>query len=143
MDRKRRLKIYKPLFWFDRPDDMTIKALNGILHGENDLVSLNQNDVRNLVTGSNCVAVSYRCPINVRDAVHYTKRLDAYTYLVIMLYAFKSHFDSIREITLGFKSHISRLNHLGINYIVHIIKTNYNIFYLQYGYNMATIFVSL
>jgi hypothetical protein len=35
-----------------------------------------------------------------------------------MLYAVISHFDSIREVTLGFKSHISRLNHLGINYIV-------------------------
>jgi hypothetical protein len=51
-------------------------------------------------------------------ANHYTKRLDAYTHLVIMLYAVISHFDSIREVTLGFKSHISRLNHLGINYIV-------------------------
>ncbi len=70
MNRRIRLKIYKQLFWFDRPDDMTIKALNGILHGENDLISLNQNDVRNLVTGSNYVAVSYRCSINVRDAVH-------------------------------------------------------------------------
>ena len=51
-------------------------------------------------------------------ANRYTKRLDAYQHLVIMLYAQLGRFDSLREVELGFLSSASRMNHFGMNYMV-------------------------
>ena len=51
-------------------------------------------------------------------ANRYTKRLDAYQHLVIMLYAQLGQFDSLREIELGFLSAASRMNHFGMDYMV-------------------------
>lgn len=51
-------------------------------------------------------------------ANRYTKRLDAYQHLVIMLYATFAGLGSLREIVLGFLSSASRMNHLGLNYMV-------------------------
>lgn len=51
-------------------------------------------------------------------ANRYTKRLDAYQHLVIMLYATFAGLGSLREIVLGFLSAASRMNHLGLNYMV-------------------------
>ena len=48
----------------------------------------------------------------------YTKRLDAYQHLVIMLYAQLGQFDSLREVELGFLCAASRMNHFGIDYMV-------------------------
>ncbi len=48
----------------------------------------------------------------------YTKRLDAYQHLIIMLYAQLGHFDSLREVELGFLSAASRMNHFGMDYMV-------------------------
>ncbi len=49
-------------------------------------------------------------------ANRYTKRLDAYQHLVIMLYATFAGLGSLREIVLGFLSAASRMNHLGLNW---------------------------
>ena len=51
-------------------------------------------------------------------ANRYTKRLDAYQHLVILLYAQLGRFDSLREVELGFLSSASRMNHFGMNYMV-------------------------
>lgn len=51
-------------------------------------------------------------------ANRYTKRLDGYQHLVIMLYAIFAGLGSLREIVLGFLSSASRMNHLGLNYMV-------------------------
>ncbi|MCR5570235.1 MAG: DUF4372 domain-containing protein, partial [Paludibacteraceae bacterium] len=48
----------------------------------------------------------------------YTKRLDAYQHLVIMLYAQLGQFDSLREVELGFLCAASRMNHFRIDYMV-------------------------
>ena len=48
----------------------------------------------------------------------YTKRLDAYQHLVIMLYAQLGQFDSLREVELGILCAASRMNHFGIDYMV-------------------------
>ena len=42
-------------------------------------------------------------------ANRYTKRLDAYQHLIIMLYAQLGQFDSLRELELGFLSAASRM----------------------------------
>ena len=52
------------------------------------------------------------------NANRYTKRLDAYQHLVIMLYAQLGQFDSLREVELGFLCAASRMNHFGIDYMV-------------------------
>ena len=51
-------------------------------------------------------------------ANRYTKRLDAYQHLIIMLYAQLGQFDSLRELELGFLSAASRMNHFGMDYMV-------------------------
>ena len=48
----------------------------------------------------------------------YTKRLDSYQHLVIMLYATLGQFNSLREVELGFLSSATRMNHFGLNYMV-------------------------
>lgn len=40
----------------------------------------------------------------------YTKRLDSYQHLVIMLYAVFGQFNSLREVELGFLSSATRMN---------------------------------
>ncbi|MBR6182304.1 MAG: DUF4372 domain-containing protein [Prevotella sp.] len=37
----------------------------------------------------------------------YTKHLDSYTHLIIMLYAVLTNSSSLREVVLGFESHVS------------------------------------
>lgn len=51
-------------------------------------------------------------------ANRYTKRLDAYQHLTIMLYAQLGQFDSLRELELGFLAAASRMNHFGMDYMV-------------------------
>ena len=51
-------------------------------------------------------------------ANRYTKRLDAYQHLVIMLYAQLGQFESLRDIELGFLCAASRMNHFGMDYMV-------------------------
>lgn len=53
-----------------------------------------------------------------QHANRYTKRLDAYTHLVIMLYAVLNNFNSLREVVSGFVTTVTRLRHFGLNYIV-------------------------
>lgn len=53
-----------------------------------------------------------------KKANRYTKRLDAYQHLVIMLYAALGRFDSLRELELGFLSSATRMNHFGLDYMV-------------------------
>lgn len=48
----------------------------------------------------------------------YTKSLDAYQHLIIMLYAQLGQFNSLRELELGFLSAASRMNHFGMDYMV-------------------------
>lgn len=48
----------------------------------------------------------------------YTKRLDSYQHLVIMLYAVLGQFNSLREVELGFLSSATRMNHFGLDYMV-------------------------
>ena len=52
------------------------------------------------------------------NANRYTKRLDAYQHLVIMLYAQLGHFESLRDLELGFLSAASRMNYFGMDYMV-------------------------
>lgn len=52
------------------------------------------------------------------NANRYTKRLDAYQHLVIMLYAQLGRFESLRDLELGFLSAASRMNHFGMDYMV-------------------------
>ena len=51
-------------------------------------------------------------------ANRYTKRLDAYQHLIIMLYAQLGQFESLRDIELGFLCAASRMNHFGMDYMV-------------------------
>lgn len=51
-------------------------------------------------------------------ANRYTKRLDAYQHLVIMLYASLGMFESLRDLELGFLSAATRMNHFGLDYMV-------------------------
>lgn len=51
-------------------------------------------------------------------ANRYTKRLDAYQHLLIMLYATLGQFQSLRDIEIGFLASASRLNHFGMDYMV-------------------------
>ena len=54
----------------------------------------------------------------LKKANRYTKRLDAYQHLVIMLYAALGQFESLRDLELGFLSAASRMNHFGLDYMV-------------------------
>ena len=51
-------------------------------------------------------------------ANRYTKHLDAYQHLIIMLYAQLGQFESLREVELGFLCAASRMNHFGMDYMV-------------------------
>lgn len=51
-------------------------------------------------------------------ANRYTKRLDAYQHLIIMLYAQLGQFESLSEVELGFLCAASRMNHFGMDYMV-------------------------
>jgi len=52
------------------------------------------------------------------QADRYTKRLDAYQHLIIMLFATLGEFVSLRELEIGFLTAASRMNHFGIDYMV-------------------------
>lgn len=45
----------------------------------------------------------------------YVKRFDAWTHLVVMLYAVRNRFDSLREITASLQAEARKLRHLGIS----------------------------
>ena len=51
------------------------------------------------------------------SADRYTKKLDAYQHLVIMLYAVFGDFKSLRELEIGFLASSSRMNHFGLTYM--------------------------
>ena len=51
-------------------------------------------------------------------ANYYTKHLDGYSHLVVMLYAVLSNLRSLREVCLGFAAHATRMNHLGIDHMI-------------------------
>lgn len=51
-------------------------------------------------------------------ANRYTKRLDAYQHLVIMLFSCFGQFESLRELELAFCASASRMNHFGLDYMV-------------------------
>ena len=48
----------------------------------------------------------------------YVKSFDAFTHLVVMIYAALSGAKSIRQVVEGFEANVTRLNHLGISYLV-------------------------
>lgn len=48
----------------------------------------------------------------------YTKRLDGYVHLVVMLYGVLMRHESLREIVVGMLSEANKLQHLGIDYMV-------------------------
>lgn len=48
----------------------------------------------------------------------YTKRLDSYQHLIIMLFATLGEFVSLRELEIVFLSAASRMNHFGMDYMV-------------------------
>ena len=47
----------------------------------------------------------------------YVKSFDAFTHLVVMIYAALSGAKSIRQVVEGFEANVTRLNHLGIAYL--------------------------
>ena len=51
-------------------------------------------------------------------ANRYTKHLDGYAHLVVMLYAVLSNLRSLRETCLGFAANATRMNHLGIDHMI-------------------------
>ena len=51
-------------------------------------------------------------------ANYYTKHLDGYSHLVVMLYAVLSNLRSLREVCLGFAANATRMNHLGIDHMI-------------------------
>ena len=51
-------------------------------------------------------------------ANYYTKHLDGYSHLVVMLYAVLSNLRSLRETCLGFAANATRMNHLGIDHMI-------------------------
>jgi hypothetical protein len=51
-------------------------------------------------------------------ANYYTKHLDGYSHLVVMLYAVLSNLRSLHETTLGFADNATRMSHLGINRMI-------------------------
>lgn len=52
------------------------------------------------------------------ESDEYTKRLNSYQHLVIMLYSVFGQFNSLRELELGFLSSATRMNHFGLDYMV-------------------------
>ena len=51
-------------------------------------------------------------------ANYYTKHLDGYSHLVVMLYSVLSNLRSLRETCLGFAANATRMNHLGIDHMI-------------------------
>ena len=51
-------------------------------------------------------------------ANYYTKHLDGYSHLVVMLYAVLSNLRSLREVCLGFAANATRMNHLGMDHMI-------------------------
>ena len=51
------------------------------------------------------------------DYDRYTKKLDAYTHLVTLLFAVLKGYDSLREIIIGLLGETHKLRHLGITYV--------------------------
>ena len=51
-------------------------------------------------------------------ADYYTKHLDGYSHLIVMLYAVLSNLRSLREVCLGFAANATRMNHLGIDHMI-------------------------
>ena len=51
-------------------------------------------------------------------ANYYTKHLDGYSHMVVMLYAVLSNLRSLRETCLGFAANATRMNHLGIDHMI-------------------------
>ena len=51
-------------------------------------------------------------------ANRYTKHLDGYSHLVVMLYAVLSNLRSLREVCLGFAANATRMNHLGMDHMI-------------------------
>ena len=47
----------------------------------------------------------------------YTKKFDAYTHLVTLLFAVLKGYDSLREIVIGLLGETHKLGHLGITYV--------------------------
>ncbi len=75
-------------------------------------------------------------------ANYYTKHLDGYSHLVVMLDAVLSNLRSLRETCLGFAANATRMNHLGIDLpvfvdytegIVHDHEAMERLFDLPYG----------
>ncbi len=71
---------------------------------------------------SQLIKLMDRYKINVlasrSGANHYTKHLDGYSHLVVMLYAVLSNLRSLREVCLGFAANATRMNHLGIDHMI-------------------------
>ena len=51
-------------------------------------------------------------------ANYYTKHLDGYSHLVVMLYAVLSNLRSLREVCLGFAANATRMNHFGLDHMI-------------------------
>ena len=76
----------------------------------------------------------------------YTKRLDSYQHLIIMLFATLGEFVSLRELEIGFLTAASRMNHFGMDYLVRhstlsdanarrppaFLEAVYNVLYARY-----------
>ena len=70
---------------------------------------------------SQLIKLMDRSKINIlaskSGANYYTKHLDGYSHLVVMLYAVLSNLRSLRETCLGFAANATRMNHLGIDLV--------------------------
>ena len=53
------------------------------------------------------------------SANHYTKHLDGYSHLVVMLIAVLSNLRSLREVCFGFAANATCMNHLGIDHMIY------------------------
>ena len=51
-------------------------------------------------------------------ADRYTKHLDGYSHLVVMLYAVLCKLRSLREVEIGFEANATRMNHLGLDHMI-------------------------
>ena len=60
---------YSKPITFNNPGEIVIKAIDSILMGQNDIISIDHNDVSDLVTGSSKVVVSFGFGDTIKDAV--------------------------------------------------------------------------
>lgn len=51
-------------------------------------------------------------------ADRYTKHLDGYSHLVVMLYAVLCKLRSLCEVEIGFEANATRMNHLGLDHMI-------------------------